>query len=241
MISGETAKAFVDIFFPRLCPLCSMGMRGSALCICDGCAGGFSDMMIRGPLCHLCGRPFTVKTGADHTCGDCIKKRPPFVMARSVYAYKGKVRAAVHELKYKWGVMLGPFFGHVMAEALDKGDFPADIIVPVPLHRKRLRKRGFNQSVVLARNISRRLSIGLNITNLVRTRATSSQVDLTREQRRANMAGAFMVQDAGIFRDKGVVLVDDVFTTGATAVECASVLKRAGARVAVITLARVVY
>jgi len=162
-------------------------------------------------------------------------------MARSIYAYEGKVRAAVHELKYKWGAMLGPFLGGVMAEALAGDDFTADIIVPVPLHRKKLRKRGFNQSVVLASNIARRLSIRVNTTNFVRIRPTPSQVGLTREQRRANMTGAFMVRDAEIFKGKGIILVDDVFTTGATAVECAKVLKRAGARVAVITLARVVH
>jgi len=197
-------------------------------------------MLIRGPLCHVCGRSFT-GAGVDHTCGSCIKKRPPFVMARSIYAYEGKVRVAVHELKYKWAVMLGPFLGGVMAEALEGCDFTADMLVPVPLHKKKLRKRGFNQSVVLASNISTRFSLELNITNLVRVRPTPSQVGLTGEQRRANMAGAFMVRDAEIFKGKGIILVDDVFTTGATVAECAKVLKRAGARVAVITLARVVH
>lgn len=137
--------------------------------------------------------------------------------------------------------MLGPVLGGIMAAEVKRLEFNAGLIVPVPLHRKKIAARGFNQSVVLARHISKALSVRLEISNLVRTRATPSQVGLASSERRKNVAGAFMVRDPGPFKGVDVILVDDVFTTGATVGECALVLKRAGARVVVITLARALH
>jgi len=240
MSAAAVAKAFFDIFFPPLCPLCSSDIEVPTYGACERCTRIFTDKIITGPLCRRCGTPFRDAADGDHTCGACIKTPPPFVRARSLYVYEDEVREAVHELKYKWGTMVGPFFGQVMAEAVIRLDFTFDIIIPVPLHKNKLRKRGFNQSLVIARQMAKALDSDIDVKNFLRVRATSSQVGLGGLERRANMKGAFMVKDALAFRDKNVLLVDDVFTTGATITECVKVLNKAGARVSVITLARVV-
>ncbi len=239
MAPHGVAKAFMDIFFPPLCPLCFSDIGASSKGLCLSCAGLFAARLIKGPLCLICGIPFRDGAGGEHTCGACIKTPPSFVMARSVYAYEDEVREAVHELKYKWGTMLGPLLGRLMGRTAEKMDFTADMVMPVPLHKNKMRKRGFNQSVILARHIAVVLSCRLNVTNLVRIRATPSQVGLAGDERRKNMRGAFKLSNADFFKGTNILLVDDVFTTGSTVGECALVLKRAGARVAVITLARV--
>jgi ComF family protein len=116
-----------------------------------------------------------------------------------------------------------------------------DLIIPVPLHTKRLRFRGFNQALLLAQQIHEAYRIPLSYDNLLRVRATQPQVELSGEQRIMNVAGAFDLRDPGMLADKLALLVDDVFTTGATMNECAAVLKNAGAsQIIGVTLARVV-
>lgn len=234
------ADAFKDILFPPHCPLCTEAVNKHNLELCGKCASAFGAYRIKGPLCTICGIPFKDAASEDHTCGNCIRKTPAFFRARSLYYFKGEVREAVHCLKYKWGTMLGSYLGWIMAAAVTELAVTPDIIAAVPLHRKKITFRGFNQSVLLARHMSKVLSVKLDISNLQRIRATPSQVGLRGTERSANVAGAFMVRETGLFNGKDVVLVDDVFTTGATVGECALVLKRAGARVTVITLARAV-
>jgi len=231
-------NSFKNIFFPCLCALCSENIALPSEGVCDRCAGLFAQELISSPLCLICGIPFSPHSGGDHACGSCIKKPPSFVRARSLYVFNGEVRRAVHELKYRWGTRLGPFLALGMAHAVIKNNFDVDVIVPVPLHKNKIRKRGFNQSVVIARQMARVLSVPLDITNFVRIKSTLSQVGLAGAERRGNMAGAFEVRDAKAFEGKKTLLVDDVFTTGSTVNECAKVLKKAGTEVAVITIAR---
>lgn len=134
--------------------------------------------------------------------------------------------------------MLGPPLGRAMASMVSSMSFSPDLVLPVPLHKKRLRERGFNQSVVLARRVARTLGVAIDVSVLTRTRQTCSQVGLGREERRRNVAGAFALGRPDILRGRSVLLVDDVMTTGATVMECSRVLGRAGAVVAVVTLAR---
>ncbi len=240
MSTGTVANAFMDIFFPPHCPLCAEAVNSHTLELCDKCAEAFNSSRIKGPLCLLCGIPFKSGGSENRTCGSCLKKSPSFTRARSLYLFDNEVREAVHALKYSWGTMLGPFFGSRMARTVTELELSPDLIVPVPLHRKKITSRGFNQSVLLARVMAGALSVKLEISNLRRVRNTPSQVGLKGRERSVNVAGAFIVRHADAFKGKDVVLVDDVFTTGATVGECALVLKRAGARVTVITLARAV-
>jgi ComF family protein len=147
----------------------------------------------------------------------------------------------ISRYKYRGDSRLAKSLGDLLA-GYEDSDFSFHdyrLVVPVPLHPRRLRRRGFNQSLLLARRISRRYSLPLDFTALRRIRATVPQTELSAAERRKNIRGAFAVFRAQTITEKDILLVDDVFTTGATVEECAKVLLKAGAnRVDVLTLAR---
>jgi ComF family protein len=150
------------------------------------------------------------------------------------------MREAVHQFKYGRKVSLGKTLGRLMARGCRDflEDCEADIIMPVPLHPKRLRWRGFNQAALLARQVSRAYAVPLDPFTLKRTRATQPQTQLTEPERRRNVRGAFAVRTASTLEGKKVLLVDDIYTSGATVNECSRTLKKAGAAtVYVLTLA----
>ena len=163
-----------------------------------------------------------------------------FDQALSVGYFEGALREAIHQFKYRPCRSLGRPLGHWMAENIRM--VPGiDLVIPVPLHTGRLKQRGFNQALLLAHRTSETHSIPLSYDNLFRLRPTRPQVELTGEERIKNVKGAFALRQPGELADKNVVLIDDVFTTGATMNECARVLKRAGAaRVTALTLSRAV-
>jgi ComF family protein len=137
--------------------------------------------------------------------------------------------------------MLGPVLGKALAALVSRMNFSPELVMPVPLHRRKIRQRGFNQSVVLARHMARSLGLKVDVSSLARSRHTVSQVGLNTRERRRNVAGAFVLRRAKRVGGQKVLLVDDVLTTGATVDECSRVLKDAGAEVAVVTLARAVH
>ena len=182
-------------------------------------------------------------------CADCRDNRyhsaPPFDAARSVYNYVGAIRPAIHQLKYNGKTALAKPLSQLLIEFLTTSStrpcapHELDLIVPVPLHAWRQWRRGFNQSELLARQIGRVFEIPAREV-LRRTRLTPPQVELSREERQKNMQGAFALRDTKHdIRGVTILLIDDVYTTGATLKECAQVLKNAGAaKVFVFTLAR---
>lgn len=228
-------NSLLNIIFPPVCPLCEndIGQGG----FCRGCAGCFERLKIQGPLCITCGVPFPSKDSADHTCGDCLKGKPPFVEARSGFIYSGSVLEALHSFKYNGRIILAGPLGGMMKNAPGFSRRP-DIIIPVPLHKKRLRARGFNQSLLLAREVEKTLGIGVDYLNLKRVRETEQQVNLRSDERHKNVSGAFALGRPEDVIGKKTLLIDDVFTTGATVKECSWVLKKAGAEVFVLTFAR---
>jgi len=232
--------SLLDIIFPPVCPLCEEGLMDGILCA--DCRGGILSKKIRGPICAVCGIPFiaygdVTEPHRGRLCGRCITEKTPFKEARSAFAYEGPVLDAIHRFKYGGRVALAGYLGRLASEA---AEFPdrMDVVVPVPLHKKRLQKRGFNQSLLIAREVAKRLNTEVDYMNLKRARETYPQINLRIKEREANIKGAFAVRDGKAFRDKKVLLVDDVFTTGATIRECAKMLKGAGAEVYVLTIAR---
>ncbi len=157
-------------------------------------------------------------------CGECIKDRPFFKTSITYGLYEGLLKRAIHLLKYCGLRGLAKPLSGLLAEM----PVPeAQIIIPVPPDIKRLKARGFNHSSLIARELSKRLSIPLELDGLIKVKSTAQQVNLKREERLRNMRGAFRaLRD---FRGKRILLVDDVITTGATASECARALLRAGA------------
>ncbi|MBA7565907.1 hypothetical protein ES708_07593 [subsurface metagenome] len=236
----EVVSGFADILFPPTCPTCGAALIGSGGDpFCADCLN--TIQCITPPLCPSCGIPFATPQGADHLCEECILSRPPFSMARSLGRYETTLLDAIHLFKYHGRISVGEALGRMMAQApydsLAIGEY--SLIIPVPLHPKRLRERGFNQSLVLARQVSKRFSIPLDCSALRRTVHTEAQVTLSGKQRTANVRGAFEVTDQSRIKGQKIVLIDDVYTTGSTAAECSKVLVQSGAQeVAVLTLAR---
>lgn len=231
----------LDFILPASCKSCNSPVGGSGIPhFCAACWNDFS--LLPGPACPRCGRPFgspeALTHSPDHFCLSCRKELPHFDQSVSVGQFEGSLREAIHVFKYKPCRYLGKPLSRWMVENI--GFEPGiDIVMPVPLHKKRLRERGFNQALLLAHGISKRYRITLSFDNLARTRHTKPQVELSGKDRISNVAGAFSLRRPGLLADRNILLIDDVFTTGATLNECSRVLKDAGAsRVMALTLAR---
>ena len=231
----------LDLFLPSSCAYCSSSIENSAVpFFCSVCWNDFS--VLPGPFCPSCGKPFdsleALSHSPAHECHACRLKPPRFDQALSVGYFEGSLREAIHQFKYRPCHALGKPLSTWMCGNL-RVMAPIDIIMPVPLHSSRLRQRGFNQSLLLAYPLSLTGDMVLCYDNLWRTRPTRPQVELSGDDRIKNVAGAFALQQPQDVTGLSVLLVDDVFTTGATLNECAGVLKNAGAAsVIVLTLAR---
>jgi len=231
-----------DIIFPPRCLICGTPlMENENYSFCPGCRSRIN--CVRSPQCTRCGLPFQSTEDEDHLCEECILSKPFFSTARALGKYEGTLLEAIHLFKYKGKITIGKTLGKLMAQAeynsLNIRDYT--LIIPIPLHRKKLAERGFNQSLILAREIAVRFSIPLDFTTLKRNVYTKSQTSLKKNERKSNVKGAFEVKTPGKIKGEKILLIDDVFTTGSTARECSRMLIRHKAdEVAVLTLARAV-
>jgi len=227
------------LLFPDDCRLCGLPLRNlSRVPVCEAC------LRLPSPLaadffCAACRTPFSSPFPLDASgrCALCRSNLRGFDTAYSYGAYEGALRDLIHLLKYDRIRTLAVRLGDLLMAAYPREE-RLDAIVPMPLHWRRYWQRGFNQSALLAGEVSRRC--GLPVVQAVRrTRATAPQAGLTNARRRANVAGAFAPSRRGSVKGLRVLLLDDVMTTGATASACSRALKSAGARyVAFLALAR---
>lgn len=220
--------------------------------VCAACAQGFTP--IHTPLCPRCGIPYSSTQGVDHLCARCAGTPPVFAKARAAGVHHRTLMTLIHALKYGNKIELAQPLGRLLWEAYVRFWDPGtvDLVIPVPLHPQRMRRRGFNQSALMLASWPRfsgadpngadsSVGAGIEIARgiLVRRRATAPQTGLGRRERRANIAAAFEIGDAANLHGRHILLVDDVFTTGATSAECARTLQKSGAaRVDVLTVAR---
>jgi ComF family protein len=211
--------------------------------VCQSCWD--SVKLIEAPFCSVCGYAFPSKaiSGEGALCGACRRELYRFDVARAWAPFQGSVKEIIHQLKYGCHPSLARPLAVRLASAYaaDRHRLQADWLIPVPLHPARMRERGFNQSSEIARHLSRIVGVALARHWLLRTRPTKVQAGLTRRERRRNVSGAFEMSKSAEVRGRAVLVIDDVFTTGATLNECARILRESGAaRIAVLTIARVI-
>lgn len=230
--------ALLSLVLPPRCAGCA-AIVATADSFCGTCFAALA--FITPPMCAVCGDPFDADAGDGARCHRCRQRRPAFTAARAAFAYADPAKAVVLALKHGDKTEQARLMARQMARA-GSGWFGADaVLVPVPLHRWRLWRRGFNQAALIARNLARRTGTPVSLDALERIRSTASSGAMGRAERFANVDGAFVCGRADAVAGRAVVLVDDVLTTGATAEACALALFDAGATtVRLLTFARVV-
>ena len=229
----------MDLIFPPLCLACGsyLATREKTLHLCHKCGSDIQPII--SPLCSLCGMGFNSCTGHDHLCGSCLQAPPSFKIARAAVYYTDVVKDMLHRLKYRNDTTVSPAIQTIISQ-MDRTAFAAvDLIIPVPLHPNRLRQRGMNQSLLLARLFFPTAPERIVTNQLLRIRDTVPQTSLNGKERRTNMHGAFKVAKPSAIQGKSICLVDDVLTTGTTVTECAGKLVDAGTEdVRILTFAR---
>ncbi len=243
MLAGKIQvwlDAALGLVYPEVCQLCETERaRSREGLVCRKCWARIR--FIRPPFCHRCGLPFAGELTTQFTCTNCHDLELYFSSARSAVVAKTVVLEAIHRYKYQRALWFELFLADLLVReaAPDLSPDDWDFIVPVPLHPLKFREREFNQAAVLAGHLSRATKIPLAENFLRRVQATTTQTQLTREKRAVNMKDAFATAPGVSLAEKRIVLVDDVFTTGATTNAGAKALRQAGARaVCVWTVAR---
>ncbi|HWQ31167.1 MAG TPA: ComF family protein [Negativicutes bacterium] len=227
-------RHFLDLLYPKKskCDICCRPESGA---VCSVCMAALDHL--QGSICIHCGKQLVPKY-AYSTCPDCRNGVFHYERAYSCFDYSGVGKLLVHKLKYEGKVRLAGVIAELMKDRLKNEGLKTDAIVPVPIHENKLLERGYNQSLLIARELGKRTGRPV-VDCLVRTRDTKAQYNLDRTQRHMNILDAFSVGLMyNIDKYKSILLVDDVYTTGSTSNECSRVLKQAGAgAVYVITAA----
>ena len=234
--SAGLIRRLISTFYPPRCILC--GSPGfSDMDICEVC---YHDLPWIGSACTQCAIPLAKHSGDHLKCGLCLKKPPAFDRSLSLFSYEKEAVTLIHQLKFNEKLPVSRLLGGMLADVVQRSGIELpDCILPVPLYKKRLKQRGFNQSTELARPVANAFSIPLDLQSVNRVRDTQSQTGLDKKQRRKNIRAAFEIVEP--LHVKHVAIVDDVVTTTSTVNELARTLKRAGVvRVDVWSIARAV-
>lgn len=237
-ILAAPLRAAANFALPPRCPACGTIVSGDGA-FCEPCWSRLD--FLSGPACAGCGLPFEHDRG-EALCGACLAKPPPHDGVRAAVAYGEVARALVLKLKHGRRIGMARVIGRHLARSA--ASEPEALLVPVPLHRWRIWRRGFNQSALLAREVARRTGQPFRTDLIERRKATPMLGGLGRTARARALRGAFAVpsENRAVLKGRTVLLVDDVYTSGATAGACAKALKRAGAaRVVVLCWARVLH
>ena len=236
----DILNAGLALVYPEVCQLCGQARANAEQSfLCAGCRG--SVRFIDRPFCERCGCPFEGAITNSFECSNCRGQELSFARARSAVVARDKLLEVIHRYKYQRALWFEPFLAELLIDRARPELMPADFsaIVPVPLHPTKQREREFNQAERLAIRLSRATGIPVNTQLVRRVIPTRTQTMLSREERQANVRNAFVPRSGAELNGERLILVDDVFTTGATTNACARVLKAIGAReVTVWTVAR---
>ena len=219
----EIASDIVSLVYPHICVGCGSVMPFGGGILCAECRADFDEPVL--DRCPVCGRIIYHRG----KCRSCNGTRLYFDRGHSVFEYKDNVRNAVLNCKYRNMKHIGRYFGEIMADYAEKNALCGfDMVTAVPLHKNRMRQRGYNQSDIPAAMVASRLNTPC-VSALERVVDTKPQNFLSREERLKNIKRAFAVRDKEAIKGKSILLIDDIYTTGATVNECAKVLKKNGA------------
>ncbi len=222
---ARTGEILLDLLFPRRCPLCDGILAEKERLCCRECEGKLP--WVRGPVCMKCGKP--VSGGEQELCGDCRVIRHSFDRGAAAFTYTGEMRQSVYRMKFENRRDYLDFYGEAMARSgarlLER--WRPEALVPVPMHWRKKRLRGYNQSELLAERVSRITGIPVDKDLLRCRKYTRSQKVLSRRERLRNLSGSFAVREAGRL-PRRVLVIDDVYTTGSTMDAVSGALKDAG-------------
>jgi ComF family protein len=227
MISNNYLKkilsATIRCFFPHTCVLCGYPAKRTQ----DLCQPCLDDLPILAHSCPRCANNFTASL--ELLCGSCLKENPPFDYTHALFSYESPISNLITELKFQHNLVNAKVLGELMAEAIENKWYQhkslPDIIIPMPLHNTRLKERGFNQALEIARPIAKRLHLPLDLTSK-RIKFTQAQTTLQVKARAKNMKNAFYIDPS--FTYQHVAILDDVITTGQTVTALSKALKQAG-------------
>lgn len=241
MLSGMF-KGILDLIYPKTCLLCKKDLKHVSSVngyVCSSCWQKIKRNTP--PFCRSCGRHLEPHSFTKKVCAGCVKKTLHFDRAFSPCAYEGPLKELIRQFKYQNKDYLGVTLSRLMIEFIGEYSLPVgflDFIIPIPLHKTKERERDFNQAELLSKCIADRFNKPMLNDKLKRTRSTKTQTGLEESLRFLNVKGSFSLPDERIVKEKNILLVDDVLTTGATSSEAAYTLKKAGARIVfVLTLA----
>ncbi len=233
----------LDIIYPGLCISCKQISPGRQLC--ENC---YSDIKFisSSDICVCCGVPYKsfdeTTAHPEHKCASCISETTDFKVCRSIARFDGTIRDLLHSFKYKKKLGIGKIFTRLIKDNFPKDLTSFNLIMPVPLHIKKLREREYNQSAVLVNGLSRELDCEKDLFSLIKSFETEPQVNFKDSRmRKKNVLKSFSVRDVKNIKKRSILLVDDVYTSGSTINECAKVLLGSGAgEVQALTLLRAV-
>lgn len=214
----------LDIVYPRHCPICGDIVRRRGRDVCPQCEKKISYVFE--PFCLKCGKPLIDER---EYCDDCIAKKHFFDEGRAALVYDEHTSKSIYAFKYNSRCEYAHFYGRVIYERLGRKikSWDPDVIIPVPIHKSKLKKRGYNQAALIARELSRLLNIPYNDTILIRKTSTKVQKNLSAKDREINLKKAFIVRKNSV-KLKSALVVDDIYTTGSTIDAIAQCLKGAG-------------
>jgi ComF family protein len=236
----DTLKSLQNIIYPKICLACKHKLAINAQNpVCAQCWRKIRKNLP--PFCHRCGRQLKAPYITKNICVCCLKKKLHFDRAFSPCVYEGPLKELIHDFKYKNKQHLGAALSTLMIDFINEYHVPMDVIdliVPVPLHKTKLREREFNQAQVLSAHIAEAFNKDILTDTLLRHRHTRTQAELVADERSINVKDSFSIKEKNSLKGKHILLVDDVLTTGSTASEAALALKDAGAHIVfVLTLA----
>jgi len=236
-IIKKLSQKFLNVIFPKTCLICNKIINGGNFCVEDWNKLHF----LQKPACNICFQPFEFRVDDEMICGKCLQKRPEYFKALAVLNYDETSKILITKFKYFDQINLAKYFAELMFKQAKEILSDVDFIAPIPLHKLRIINRKYNQSALLAKNISTLGNKKLLLDLLVRTKNNKPQASLNQRMRRKNVVGIFKMKEKYCWEIKGknILLIDDVITTGATIESCCRVLKNSGvAKIYVLTLTK---